>query len=86
MNGMRTAPAGALGLLLLVACANTQNGVDTPATNDGQIVTQPTVALECQPSPRMPARGPRQPLRFGHHPRGGPAAAGLLWPAACPGA
>jgi hypothetical protein len=60
MNGTRTAPAGALGLLLLVACANAQNGVETPPAN-GQIVTQPTVALECQPSPRMPLEGRASP-------------------------
>jgi hypothetical protein len=60
MNGIRTAPVGALGLLLLVGCANAQNGVDT-AANGGQVVTQPTVALQCQPSPRMPVEGRASP-------------------------
>jgi hypothetical protein len=60
MNETRMAPLGALGLLLVMACANAQTGAETPGTN-GQIVTQPTVALQCEPSPRMPVEGRASP-------------------------
>jgi hypothetical protein len=60
MKKSRLAPLGALSLLLGVACANAQTGTEMPGSN-GQIVTQPTVELACEPSPRMPVEGRASP-------------------------
>jgi hypothetical protein len=60
MIGLRVAPAGVLGLLIAAACANAQPGAEAPG-GAGQVVTQPTVALECEPSPRMPVEGRASP-------------------------
>jgi hypothetical protein len=46
----------ALGTVLVAAaCANTPPAADGPG-DQGQIVTDPVVPLECQPSPRMPVQ------------------------------
>jgi len=53
--------SGTLGLLAFVACANAQPGTETGTPGGGQVVTQPTVALQCEPSPRMPVDGRASP-------------------------
>jgi hypothetical protein len=50
----------AFPLLTMVACANAQSGGDSPPAG-GQVVTQPTTALQCEPSPRMPVEGRASP-------------------------
>jgi hypothetical protein len=62
MNMMRiTAVATLVGA---TACANTQPSAESPppASSDGQLVTQPVVSLECEPSPRMPVEGRASPF------------------------
>jgi hypothetical protein len=60
MTASRFAPAAVLGLVLTAACANAQPGMNGPDAND-QDVTQPTVSLQCEPSPRMPVDGRASP-------------------------
>jgi hypothetical protein len=60
MSVLNRAPLGALSLLVVVACANTQSGAEAPG-GGGQVVTQPTTALQCEPSPRMPVEGRASP-------------------------
>jgi hypothetical protein len=55
----RPAPLSAVALLAVVACANAQPGADAPPA--GQVTTQPTTALQCEPSPRMPVEGRASP-------------------------
>jgi hypothetical protein len=59
MRGVR--PGSILTLLLAAACAPAQNGVETPGGGGGQVVTQPVVPLQCEPSPRMPLEGRASP-------------------------
>ena len=60
MNVLRKAPAGAL-VLLALACARTDTPDPAPATDGGQIVTQPAVELACVPSGNMPVEGRQSP-------------------------
>jgi hypothetical protein len=48
-------------LVVAAACAPAQPAAELPR-NDGQVVTQPVVPLECQPSPRMPLEGRASPF------------------------
>jgi hypothetical protein len=60
MRVMRIALMG--GLLWSAACANAQPAAEQPqASDDGQLVTQPVVPLQCEPSPRMPVEGRASP-------------------------
>jgi hypothetical protein len=59
MSFLRPAPLGAVAVLAVVACANAQPGAEAPPA--GQVVTKPTVALQCEPSPRMPVEGRASP-------------------------
>jgi hypothetical protein len=61
MEMMRIAPLGAL--LWAAACANSQPAAEPPPplADEGQIVTQPVISLECEPSPRMPVEGRASP-------------------------
>jgi hypothetical protein len=47
-------------LLFAVACTPGVPVNETPSS-DGQLVTQPIIPLECQPSPRMPLEGRASP-------------------------
>lgn len=58
MNAFRVAPVAVL--LATAACANAQPAADAGG-NGGQVVTQPVVALQCEPSPRMPLEGRASP-------------------------
>jgi hypothetical protein len=57
----RPALSCATVLLVMGACANGQRAGETPGADAGQVVTQPTVALQCEPSPRMPVEGRASP-------------------------
>jgi hypothetical protein len=62
MHMTRLIPAGALGLFVAAACANAQPGAEMPGgAGAGQVVTEATVALACEPSPRMPVEGRASP-------------------------
>lgn len=61
MRTWTVVPASTLGLLAFVACANAQPGTETGNATGGQVVTQPTVAMQCEPSPRMPVEGRASP-------------------------
>ncbi|HSJ25915.1 MAG TPA: DUF2911 domain-containing protein [Longimicrobiales bacterium] len=62
MHTTKMARAGVLGFLVLGACANAQPGSEAPdGSTAGQVVTEATVAMECQPSPRMPVEGRASP-------------------------
>jgi hypothetical protein len=60
---MRVLPVVQVGVVIMLAaaCANVQRADDVPAGGEGQLVTQPVVPLECQPSPRMPLEGRASP-------------------------
>jgi hypothetical protein len=58
MNMLRLAPLSAL--MVAAACANAQPAADAPGSGS-QIVTQPAVPLQCEPSPRMPLEGRASP-------------------------
>jgi hypothetical protein len=61
MQFVRLAPASAIGVLAVVACANAQPAVETAAAGDAAAVTAPAVAFQCVPSPRMPLEGRASP-------------------------
>lgn len=49
-------------LLIVAACASQAPQTDVPENNgDGQIVTEPAVALTCEPAERMPLEGRASP-------------------------
>ncbi|HSJ05610.1 MAG TPA: DUF2911 domain-containing protein [Longimicrobiales bacterium] len=55
--------AAVAALVGAAACANTQPSTEAPpASPDGQLVTEPVVSLECEPSPRMPVEGRASPF------------------------
>jgi hypothetical protein len=60
MRELRLAPGAVLGLLVMVACANAQPGVDNGA--GGTPGTGQAVAMQCEPSPRMPVEGRASPF------------------------
>lgn len=60
MKAVRMAPAGAL-IALALACARNDAPDTTPIGDDGQVVTNPDVPLECIPSGNMPVEGRQSP-------------------------
>jgi hypothetical protein len=58
---MRIDRLATVGLVAIAACANAQPAMEQPPADPGQVVTQPVVPLQCEPSPRMPLEGRASP-------------------------